>query len=144
MRTVGKRPRDAHLRRAVSTIYYGVFHVLAQNCADLVIGTNGADRSNSAWKQVYRSLQHGAAKDACKERKTVEKFPAEIQDFANTFVTLQQLREDADYDPTTRYAKSDVLTLLKDAQDVSRRFKSAPVKDRRAFAAWVLLQRSRR
>lgn len=144
MRGSAKRPRDAHLRRAVSTIYYAIFHVLAQTCADLVIGTNGSQRSNPAWRQVYRALQHGSAKDACKDRKTIERFPSEIQDFASTFVTLQQLREEADYDPASRFAKTDVLTLLADAADVTKRFRKVPSRDRRAFAVWVLFQRGKR
>lgn len=101
-------------------------------------------RSAPAWKQVYRALQHGSAKQACKSRATIEKFPRDIQDFANLFVDLQQLREEADYDPTTRFAKTGVLTLLDDTKDVTRRFKAAPVRDRRAFAAWVLFQNIRR
>jgi len=75
------RPAQAHLRRAVSTIYYAMFHTLARCCANLFIGGKGADRSNPAWHQVYRALEHGTAKSACSHGK-VNKFPKDIQEFA--------------------------------------------------------------
>ena len=52
------KPRQADLKRAVSTAYYALFHTLAQTCADHLIGT-GLRRNNPAWSQVYRSLEHG-------------------------------------------------------------------------------------
>jgi hypothetical protein len=58
------RPRQADLRRAVSTAYYAVFHALARQCADRFVGT-GHNRSRPAWQQVYRALDHGFAKNAC-------------------------------------------------------------------------------
>lgn len=64
-----RRPKQADLRRAVSTAYYAVFHALAHECADRFIGT-GDQRSEAAWTQVYRALEHGfAAKQARKARE---------------------------------------------------------------------------
>jgi hypothetical protein len=61
------RPRQAHLRRAVSTRYYALFHTLAKSCADLVIGSSRGTRSEPAWNQVYRSLQHGFVRESYKQ-----------------------------------------------------------------------------
>src|SRR4051812_27154040 len=58
-----RRPTQANLSRAVSTAYSAVFHMLAKQCADAFAGT-GAGRSERAWNQVYRALEHGAAKNA--------------------------------------------------------------------------------
>lgn len=74
----------------------------------------------------------------------MEQFPAGIQDFANFFVTMQKKRHDADYDPFAKAFKSAVIADIKAAEDVIAKFKAAPVKDRRAFAVWVLLDDRRK
>lgn len=134
------KPMQAYLRRAISTAYYALFHTLAQCCADLLIGSAGAMRSKPAWNQVYRALDHGSAKYACENKKVIAKFPKEIQDFANMFVMMQIERHDADYDPDKRFFKSAVLTTIAASEVVMADFATAPSKDRRAFAAWVLFK----
>jgi uncharacterized protein (UPF0332 family) len=135
------KPMQAYLRRATSTAYYALFHTLAQCCADLLIGSSSAQRSKPAWNQVYRSLEHNPARLACQDKQTMPKFPKEIQDFANMFVLMQIERHDADYDPDQRFYKSAVLTNIAAAEIVMKDFGAAPVKDRRAFAAWVLFKK---
>lgn len=134
------KPKQAHLRRAVSTAYYALFHALAKCCADTLIGSSGADRSPEAWAQVYRALEHGFAKHACTGGNRIAKFPKEIQDFANAFVTMQSKRHDADYDPNAKFFKSAVLLDVQAATSVIADFNAAPIKDRRAFAALVMLK----
>ena len=56
------RPRQSDLRRAVSTAYYALFHCLAICCANMLVGGPGASRSEAAWRQAYRALNHGAKK----------------------------------------------------------------------------------
>ena len=97
------RPRRANLRRAVSTTYYALFHCLAACCADTLVGGAGSDRSEQAWRQTYRALQHGPARERCAHRN-IEWFPNEIQDLANVFVNMQTKRHSADYDPRLHLA----------------------------------------
>lgn len=134
------KPAQAHLRRAVSTTYYAMFHTLARCCADLLIGGKGADRSNRAWHQVYRSLEHGAAKSACNNLSKIGLFPKDIQEFANQFIVMQGKRHQADYDPMERVYKSAVQADIGIVGNVISRFNLVPVKDRRAFAAHVLFR----
>lgn len=61
------RPRETDLRRAVSTAYYALLHCVAAAGADLLVGGKQADRSERAWRQAYRALNHGRAKSRCKE-----------------------------------------------------------------------------
>jgi hypothetical protein len=117
-----------------------MFHCLAKCCADLLVGSASAKRSDAAWAQVYRALAHGTAKDACLQQKTIVKFPKHIQDFADRFVTMQIKRHAADYDPQGRYFKSSVLNDIAAAEAAMRNFSKAPEKDRRAFATWVLFK----
>ena len=62
------RPRQTDLRRAVSTTYYALFHCLAACYADTIVGGPGAKRSKPAWRQAYRALNHGSAKQWKVER----------------------------------------------------------------------------
>ena len=132
------RPRQTDLRRAVSTTYYAMFHCLAACCANTIVGGPGANKSKAAWHQAYRALNHGSAKKKC-EQNRIEEFPEEIQDLANVFVNLQKKRHGADYDPDAVFAKLEVVQGISETEDAIRRFGSAPLKDRRAFAVYLLL-----
>jgi uncharacterized protein (UPF0332 family) len=133
------RPRETNLRRAVSTTYYALFHCLAAAGADLLVGGAGADRSRPAWRQAYRALQHGPARKRCERSHIIARFPIEIQDFASAFSVMQQKRHDADYDPDAAFVKSEVLASISEAEAAIQRFGEAPLRDRRAFAVYVLL-----
>ena len=98
------------MNRAVSTAYYALFHTMARLCADTIAGT-GKTRSTKAWQQTYRALAHGFAKNACAQVRS-RGFSPEITRFAMAFVELQQLRHDADYDPTKSFKRSDVIPLI--------------------------------
>jgi hypothetical protein len=134
------KPRQANLLRATSTAYYALFHTLARSCADLLIGGPNSVRSKPAWHQAYRALEHGFAKNACKNSSKLTLFPQEIQDFANMFVAMQVKRRRADYDPHEKAYKSAVLLDIDLVEAVIDGFHGAPLKDRRAFAAFVLLK----
>lgn len=135
-----KRPRQSDLKRAVSTAYYAMFHALCRNCADCLIGTASADRSTPAWRQAYRAIDHGHAKGQCNNKKKLEKFPKDIEDFANLFYELQIERHTADYDPSSSFSKSDVLSLIEATEASIKAFNKVPIKHRRAFAAWTAMK----
>jgi len=117
-----------------------MFHCVARECANLLIGGPSAAISKPAWKQVYRALEHGWAKDRCKQTAIIKRFPKEIEDFANTFVSLQEKRHRADYDPTARFAKSEVIADLFLVEDAIKAFKTVSQADRRAFCVFLLLR----
>ena len=131
------RPRQTNLRRAISTTYYALFHCLAGCCADMLVGGEGANRSKPAWRQAYRALQHRQARDRCRHRN-IRWFPDEVQDLANVFADMQTKRHGADYDPDAAFSKPDVVQGISEAEDTIRRFRRVPVKDRRAFAVYLL------
>jgi uncharacterized protein (UPF0332 family) len=134
------KPRQAHLRRAVSTAYYALFHHLAKSCADTVVGSVKAKRCQPAWRQTYRSLAHGPARAACNNKALLIKFPPAIQDFANLFVQMQVKRHEADYDPTAKLAKSSVLTDIGQVEAAIDAFERVAAKHKRAFVAFVLFK----
>ncbi len=94
-RTVGQgrkgKPRQSDLKRALSTAYYAMFHALCRNCADCLVGKTNANRSLSAWTQAYQAMEHGHAKNQCRNKTVMAKFPDEIQSFVSKFQVLQEL-----------------------------------------------------
>ena len=138
------KPSQVNLRRAVSSTYYALFHALARNCADMLIGGQGAQKSKHAWIEVYRSLGHGTAKSACEHKEVIVKFPLAIADFSSKFIEMQRKRHAADYDPSARFYKSDVISDVAATEIVISSFNVAPTKDKRAFASWVLFKNMKR
>lgn len=117
---------------------------MARNCADMLIGGPGAQKSKHAWNEVYRSLVHGTAKSACEQRDIILKFPVPIADFASKFVEMQRKRHSADYDPSAKFFKSDVISDIAATEVVIGNFLNALAKDKRAFASWVLFKNMKR
>ncbi len=70
------RPRQAELRRALSTIYYAAFHAFASNNANTLIGIGPQVRNDPAWELTYRAMDHRAARARC-EHPAMSRFPTE-------------------------------------------------------------------
>lgn len=70
----------------------------------------------------------------------MKEFPAKIQDFANLFVEMQAKRHKADYDPNEKLFKSAVSVDIELAELNIKRFRTAAIKDRRAFAVFILFK----
>lgn len=117
-----------------------MFHALCRNCADCFIGSTKAPRSEPAWQQAYRAADHRYAAEKCKDQRVMRKFPKSIGDFGSTFYVLQVKRVLADYDPASRFTRSEVLTDINAVVAAIRAFHLVPVKHRRAFAAWVTIR----
>ena len=134
------RPRQAELRRAVSTAYYALFHALALCCANALAGPN---RNRSSWDQTYRALEHGHARNQCNDKVAMSRFSAEIQDFGKKFVLVQQRRQQADYSTNAGFDRDQVLQIIVEAEDAVAELENAPGAERRDFALHVLLRRRR-
>lgn len=92
------RPREASLRRAISTAYYALFNRLAELCAEELVGWA------KAWEVVspiYRSLDHGyAAKILSEISNSKSAAPRrDVDRLGAIFRELQIAREWADYNP---------------------------------------------
>ena len=134
------RPRQTSLNRAVSTAYYAMFHALCRNCADTLVGTAGTNRSIGAWQQAYRSVEHNFAKNQC-SRDEIKRFPSGIQDFAETFVVTQRIRQLADYGPQFIIPRSNTQIVIRSAQKAINKLEGTDRKDRLAFAVWTVLKK---
>lgn len=142
-RGAAARPKQFDLRRAVSATYYALFHTICLNNADLLIGKTSANRSSPAWRQTYRAASHGAARSACEKLEVMNLFPQEIREFGFEFAEAQARRHAADYDPGAVFDRLFVLEQIDNATTAIQDFRKAPVKDLRAFAAWVIFPNRR-
>ena len=131
---------EANFRRALSTAYYAMFHCLAGDAANLIIGK----KRSLYWHRVHRALEHRKIREACQNKKAMEAFPREIHDFAEIFVVLQKMRQRADYalddNPEDPYYETEVLALINTAEFSIRQFEQADVQHRRNFVAYVLFK----
>ncbi|MFO1165422.1 MAG: hypothetical protein U1E55_09650 [Paracoccus sp. (in: a-proteobacteria)] len=104
------------MRRSVSAAYYAVFHHLARTCADVLVGTSKAKRPNKAWVEVYRGLDHGAAKNACQGAGNVRiSAGSRISPMRSSSCRQRDMR--ADYDPMIRLTKVQALSFITLAKD---------------------------
>lgn len=118
-----QRPRQASLRRAVSTAYYALFHRLVAAASQQLISGTGTEELRL---RVARSFNHGEMKTLCRAlaRWDANNPPSPLAELlnqppsqdlvtvANAFVELQQARHEADYDLSRRFVRSDVDFLV--------------------------------
>ena len=116
-------PRQVYLRRAISGAYYALFHLLAQSCADELIGATKT--GTEAWRRAYRALDHGPAKDALKRLSAQGGDPG-LTNFARTFIALQESRHAADYDPRPTYTRAEALANIVQARRAIEMYRDLP------------------
>ena len=118
-----KNPKQASLRRAVSTAYYALFHLLI----DEAVSKWAVERQRSV---LARTFEHDRMKSICddvlKDFKSGGNVPPELFTVAQSFIELQQHRNTADYDNSQQWSRTDVLNALTLATD--------------AFNAWMAIR----
>jgi hypothetical protein len=126
-------PVDADLRRGVSTAYYALFHLLVHEATIHLVAIPALR------PRIARSFDHRVMKVVCQEYakltpnaagllKTAsgEVVPPEIRMIAGAFETLQQARQEADYNIAAIITASQAGVNVKNAED--------------AFANWEAVQ----
>ena len=115
-----RRPRQASLRRSVSTAYYALFHLLI-------------DEATRNWNRpaqralLARAFEHGRMKQACDKQvrelgtlmRTVPPprpdqlaIAQRLDQTCTTFIQTQQQRHTADYDNSKEWTRTEVLSLI--------------------------------
>jgi uncharacterized protein (UPF0332 family) len=104
------RPKQASLRRAISTAYYAVFHALAYLCADRLVGWK---KSWEVFTPIYRALDHSAAKKLFVQDRNGDTYGKDVAEIGRIFILLQQERNAADYDPEFTSSREKTLELIR-------------------------------
>jgi len=118
-----KRPKQASLRRAVSTAYYALFHLLSSETAK-----NWKRRAERV--TIARMLDHMPMSKVCEmKRNELDKYfetkPAagpvlhvrkHLHMITNTFVDMREQRQAADYNDGKRWARTEVIEKIQSMQ----------------------------
>ena len=134
----GNPPTDEHIRRAISSAYYALFHALATSNADVLIGPPQDQKTAEAWTRVYRSLNHGPARQILRRHR--QEFSQGSQIFADTFSDLQNQRHSADYDPTAVFTGNQPTIWLAEAEVAIIDYLQVDHSERAYIAALTLIR----
>lgn len=149
-----KRPRQASLRRSVSTAYYALFHLLISEA--ILNWKRVEDREDLA-----RMFEHANMKAVCankrdelngefKSAKRTAPLSPELKVkkhlhlVAETFVQMHQQRENADYDYSTTWARTDVVAKVATVDAAFKAWKAIRKEDAAQAFLFSLLRRKRR
>lgn len=106
-----KRPRQASLRRAVSTAYYALFHLLTTEAV-----SNWKIASQRA--SLARIFEHSRIKSASVRAASTAfsgedaKVVVHLRNVVKAFIELYENRQIADYDNATQWTRSEVLEQI--------------------------------
>jgi uncharacterized protein (UPF0332 family) len=123
----GANPSQASLRRAVSTAYYALFHLLIGDAASRWQG------SAEACTGFERGFQHGAMRRTSTQfgnpfwedwHDQKQRLPQPLREVARAFVLLQDERHTADYDNHETWSTTDVKLVLDIAHSASQSWQS--------------------
>jgi hypothetical protein len=123
------RPTQADLRRAVSTAYYALFHLLVGDAVDRMA------TDETARAELARAFEHREMKKACQGVLTPPQpsplpllfggpVGAELSQLATAFIYLQDERHRADYDRGRHFDRADARGTVAQAA--------------KAFEAWAV------
>jgi hypothetical protein len=147
----GRASRQADLRRAISSAYYGLFHAILAEAADEFIGKT--KRQTARYELVYRSVDHKSLRRLC-EDVTKATLPAKYARYARyapaggfgpdlialatAVIDLQEKRHSADYDPLFHVSVSDAVLVVATGRAALARFRGANRTRKRAFLALLV------
>lgn len=106
-----RRPRQASLRRAVSTAYYALFHLLTHEAVQLLLVGRGREPlrfslarafSHASMKTVAAGFARNDVSPKIVGGLNGQPIQPELANVAGAFVDLQQARHEADYDLSRR------------------------------------------
>ena len=130
-------PHQDELRKAIGIACYALFHALCHCVADPWVGADDDLRGNDAWVQAYRLLEHGKIKAACIKILNVKNYPKELKYIARIFKEMQRLRHLADYDPNSRFSRSEAIEAIYAVEEAIRKLMNADKNDRLAFVTFL-------
>jgi hypothetical protein len=118
-----RRPRQASLRRAVSTAYYALFQAICEACASKLVGW---DKPWDLFTPIFRAVEHSRAAQTLAQGNFATS--PELKQLGFAFLKLQSAREWVDYNPEPRpnfdatknalpFRRGEALTLIELADE---------------------------
>jgi hypothetical protein len=132
-------PRQADLRRAISTAYYALFHFALTAATNLTLGKSARRTTPDLYVRAYRTVEHAELKKRSREIRGA-RTNTSIAAFAEAIVELQEARHGADYDPLFRVTRSQAVMKVLDAGAAIKTFKSASEVERKSCLVKLLFK----
>jgi hypothetical protein len=148
-----KRPKQASLRRAISTAYYALFHLLI---SEAVLNWRPAEDR----VELARMFEHTDMRSICankrddlnkefKKKKAgrpnqEEAVKRNLHRVVNTFVQMHEQRELADYDYSSNWTRTDVLPKVEGVAAAFKAWKAIRNEDIAQAFLFTLLYKKRR
>lgn len=146
-RLLAAQPRQADLRRSISSAYYGLFHFFLTAAADMIVG---ADKRNTPYHGlVYRSVEHRQlrAVSSYLSKSNPDNLPmapadgfGPIAEVARLAGNLLELRHKADYDPEYSCDSDEASVAVSDAQQAIDLFKTGTSDQQQTFLKLFLFK----
>jgi uncharacterized protein (UPF0332 family) len=135
----GGPPTEEDLRRAVSAVYYAVFHMVVGATADLF--SKIVDPTQSIHERIYRKPEHKDinncwSKSLCKDKGV--QVDSHIEKFAGIFNSLYEERLDADYKVTTLITHYGAQSSIKIGREAIEDFLAADEGARNVFLSLIV------
>ncbi|MEX0711678.1 MAG: hypothetical protein WD278_04975 [Pirellulales bacterium] len=140
-----RRPRQASLRRSVSSAYYALFHLLVDEAAKMLVG------GKPLQCLVSRAFLHDEMKQASTSFAAgglpphvlglfTGAVPRDLQLVASVFVDLQEARHEADYKVDRIFTRSEVQALVSLGDQAFQAWKRVRVQEiAKVYLASLLL-----
>jgi hypothetical protein len=129
--------KQAAIRRSISTSYYAAFNWIQYTVADTLIGKSKF--GTKPYIRAFRAVEHKTVRSICNKIRNekaradfakelgVEDFPEKIVGLAESFVTLQEAREAADYASLgVTMAWSNAEEMIAHSEDIMVALANAP------------------
>ena len=105
-----RRPKQANLRRAISSAYYAVFHQLIEDAVALLLPARLAELRVQVGRKFAHSTMKKVAQAAAKRQN---KNLATV----SSFIALQDARHEADYDFSRSFTKWEATEYIEMARE---------------------------
>ena len=149
-----KRPKQASLRRAISTAYYGLFHLLISEA--ILNWRRAEDRV-----QLARMFEHSHMRSICANKRDElnkkwklsnkgggpnqeELVNRNLHRVVATFVQMHEQRELADYDYSSNWTRTDVLPKVEGVAAAFKAWKAIRKEEIAQAFLFTLFNKKRR
>ena len=125
-------PSRETIHRAISTVYYAVFHAINASNANARHGVPANSTAAQLWTDTYRQMRHNPATNRL--RRHLFRLNSDAQLLANCFINLKTARETADYDPSRALTVGDANYWIIEARAALVALQAMTPTDRRIFS----------
>ena len=144
-----KRPKQASLRRAVSTAYYALFHGLTTDAAQAMLPGNTVRTLRVSFRRAFthttmrkaaNAFRGGNPPNALHDGLAFQPISKDLRKIAEVFIELQEARHEADYDMSRLFTRREALDAVERAEQALSSWKSLRnTLEGKAFLVGLLL-----